>query len=231
MALVRKLEDELLEEMRARLSEDESAEMAIPSYRHANPLLRWMAWRRVELLGRAVAEDSRRSRHGRDHATWAVDFGCGTGVLLETLSASFDHVIGVDKVLGPSKLLRERRNLKNVDLLDPESAGASIADGQLDAIIAAEVLEHIAPLAGTLSFFRRALKTGASLFVTLPTENRAYRFGRWLAGFGKHFHVHDAAAIHGEIETAGFRTLRIVRIPLPAPFDIYWLAQYRREAS
>ena len=37
----------LLERMSQRLQPEDMTEMAIPSYLHPNPALRWMAWRRL----------------------------------------------------------------------------------------------------------------------------------------------------------------------------------------
>ena len=78
----------------------------------------------------------------------------------------------------------------------------------VDAIVAAEVLEHIEPLDDTLRLFESLLRPTGRLVVSLPTENRLYRLGRRLAGFHGHYYESNAASIHQQILAAGFRQTR-----------------------
>ena len=68
--------------------------MAIPSYLHPNPVLRWMAWRRVEELARLLARNL--SAPGDDRRV-VLDFGCGAGVLFAESSQFADKVYGIDR--------------------------------------------------------------------------------------------------------------------------------------
>lgn len=198
--------------------------MAIPSYLHKNPLLRWMAWRRLEVIADLIRSGANASGGALGRV---MDFGCGTGVLLDELSRNTDEVYGVDLVLEPARLLVDEWQLEHVRLLDPDTAREKIAPGSLDAIVAAEVLEHIDPLGATLEFFRSTLARDGTLYVSVPTENALYRMGRRIAGFDDHYHESDAAAIHGQILRAGFRTAEMKKIPAPGPLAIYWVAAYR----
>jgi SAM-dependent methyltransferase len=208
-----------LREMAALLSPEDRDEMAIPSYLHPNPALRWMAWRRVDVVGRLVVE---RCPPGGT----VLDFGCGTGVLFETCLGRAGSVLGVDIVLGAAEHWRARRRLEAVTLLLPDEAVARVPDGTVDVVVAAEVLEHIDEPADTLAFFRRVLRPGGTLVVSLPTENRLYRFGRRVAGFTGHYHDHDAATVAGRIRDAGFDLLTSRSIPLPGPAAIYVVGEY-----
>ncbi len=49
---MRRIPDELFSRMADELSPEDRDEMAIPSYLHPNPAMRWMAWRRVEVIAR-----------------------------------------------------------------------------------------------------------------------------------------------------------------------------------
>ena len=211
-----------LREMAASLPPEERDEMAIPSYLHRNPALRWMAWRRVEEVARLMA------RHLPSGAR-VMDYGCGTGVLFEDALAKGGDVLGVDLVLGAARLWVERRGLQGVRLCSPEEARGLVAPGSLDAVVAAEVLEHIDEPADTLAFFRASLKPQGSLLVSLPTENAAYRFGRRLAGFDGHFHRHNAASLDALIGRSGFRRQDARTIPGPGPLSIYLVARYTPE--
>ena len=66
-------------------------EMAVPSYTHWNPVVRWQMWRRLALVqdlctGQPVER--------------ALDFCTGTGVMLPFLSRTAEHVVALDKVIA-----------------------------------------------------------------------------------------------------------------------------------
>ena len=221
---MRRIPEPLLAKMAAQLSAHDRDEMAIPSYRHRNPAMRWMAWHRVEVVSARLAElcwEKPRSK------TAILDFGCGTGVLLGEASRSAVRVVGVDPVLASARLLVKQWQLA-VELLTPEAASEELAPATFDIVIAAEVLEHVDPLAPTLGLLRKWLKPGGSLLVSLPTENALYRTGRFLAGFRGDYHHHDAAAIHDAIKQSGFEPRSRREIPLPGPGAIYWVVDYVR---
>ncbi len=218
--MIRRLEPALLSEMATLLSGHDRDEMAIPSYLHDNPALRWMAWRRVDVVGALLQQVC-------PPGGTVLDFGCGTGVLFETALARADRVYGVDLVLDAAALLKERRGLQRVELVPAADAPTRVAPGSVDLVVAAEVLEHVDDLPRSFSFFRRVLRPGGHLLVSLPTENRAYRFGRRLAGFTGEYHEHDAGSVDAALRTGGWRRLRRRRIPLPGPLTIYEVGLYR----
>lgn len=222
---LKRIPSELLQRMANDLPPDQRDEMAIPSYLHPNRAMRWMAWRRVEMLAAYLQGVTAARADGR--AGTIVDFGCGAGVLLEECSKVADRVYGVDIVLSAAQLTVTRFNLANVKLLSPEQASESIGTGQVDIILAGEVLEHLDDeLDNTLERFRSWLSPGGRLLVSLPTESRLYRLGRRLAGFDGHYHHHDAAAIHRAILKAGYQQKAMTKIPLGGPLSIYWIIDY-----
>ena len=206
------------------VSPEDRDEMAIPSYLHSNPAMRWIAWRRLEIVAKLLRESSGEVRD--ESGRTVLDFGCGTGVLFDEASQFADKVYGVDIVLEPAQLLIEKWGLKKVSLMDPETAKNELPLRSVDTIIAAEVLEHIDPVDDTLAFFRDRLKSTGRLLVSLPTENALYRFGRRLAGFHGHYHESNAANVHEKILAAGFRETRMRKIPAPGPLAIYWIIAY-----
>lgn len=221
---MKRISASMLREMAQQLSAEDRDEMAVPSYLHRNPAMRWMAWRRVDVVAQQLAAAC---PVGEANARRTVlDFGCGTGVLLAEAHARAGRVIGVDLVLEPARMLVAAERLARVELLTPEQAFAQVAPGSVDVVIAAEVLEHVEPLAPTLAFFRSCLRPAGKLLVSLPTESRLYRLGRKLAGFSGHYHHANAASIDREIVAAGFRRTRHQSIPLPGPLAIYWVLDY-----
>lgn len=213
----------LLQEMLAGLPPEQAAEMAIPSYLHRNPVMRWMATRRLDVLADWAAQYGQ-----RDGA--ALDYGCGTGILFPALRPFFRTLYGVDLNLQPAAMLTERLGIAEVRLLLPEAVESEIADASLRVVICGEVLEHIADLPPLLQRLRRKLKPEGHLLVTVPTENRLYRLGRSLAGFSGEYHVGHAASIYRQILDAGFCLRRRKYIPLPGPLAIYWAMDYTLRA-
>jgi 2-polyprenyl-3-methyl-5-hydroxy-6-metoxy-1,4-benzoquinol methylase len=222
---MKRLTPELLSRMANSVSAEDRDEMAIPSYLHRNPAMRWMAWRRLEVVANFF-QGSQQRPEAVPHPS-VMDFGCGTGVLFDEISHTASQVYGVDLVLEPARLLVDEWQLDKVVLLSPDEAQARLAPASLDTIIAAEVLEHIEPVDSTLDFFRERLKDQGTLIVSLPTESTLYRLGRRLAGFHGHYHESNAATIHAQILAAGFRQLQMQKIPAPGPLAIYWVVAYR----
>jgi 2-polyprenyl-3-methyl-5-hydroxy-6-metoxy-1,4-benzoquinol methylase len=220
---MRRIPDTLLARMAQQLSDEDRDEMAIPSYRHRNPVMRWMAWRRVEVVAERL---QRLYADGREDRT-VLDFGCGTGVLLEQALRGAHRVIGVDLVLDSARMLAAEWGL-DVELMSPDQAKEEVEPGSVDIVLAAEVLEHVEPIEEALDAFARWLKKDGTLLVSLPTENRLYRLGRRLAGFKGHYHHDNAESIDRAIQQAGFRRRSRSYIPLPGPFAIYWVVEYVR---
>lgn len=219
-----RIPDSLLQAMASELAGEDRDEMAIPSYLHPNPLLRWMAWRRVEVVARQMRALA--ARHFAPEPPAILDFGCGTGILFNDANELASRVYGVDQVLDGARILLEHYELPNTVLYTPEQAQRELTRGSVDLIIAAEVLEHIEPLDPTLQFFHRVLSARGRLLVSLPTEGLVYRMGRRMAGFHGHYHHSNAASIHAELIRSGFRAEKMQKIPLPDPLAVYWVGTY-----
>ena len=224
-AMRRRIPHTVLKQMARTLSPEDRDELAIPSYLHPNPLLRWMAWRRIEVITRHF-QDACRTRPG-GAGPIVMDFGCGTGVLFDEVSHLAQRIYGVDPVLHAAQLLVDTWGLDKVTLLTPEQAAGGVPEKSVDIILAAEVLEHIDPLQGAITFLKSRLKREGTLLVSLPTEGALYRIGRRLAGFRGHYHHGNAASVDCEIVAAGFTQERLEKIPGPGPLAIYWVVDYR----
>lgn len=222
-----RLSEGLLREMSTLVSAEDAAEMAIPSYLHKNPLLREMAWWRVHVLARWLEREA-----GKRRDLTIVDYGCGSGVLLEHASRFAKRVVGVDLVTAPAKLLVTRKALDGrVEIMTPDEARAHITPKSVDVILAGEVLEHVEPIAPLLGELGGWLRDDRSrLLVTLPTENVLYRLGRRVAGFSGHYHHANARSISRDLERAGFRMEKKRAIPLPGPLSVYWCMAFARRS-
>lgn len=216
---------DLLIRMAESLDADDRDEMAIPSYLHGNPLLRWMAWLRVRVLADNLTRLATADGRSREDCT-ILDYGCGSGVLLPTAAALAKTVYAVDIVPGPARMIVEDAGLTGVEVMTPDALAGRVADRSVDIVVAGEVFEHIDDLPACLDGLRRKLKADGRLLVTLPTENWAYRTGRRLAGFHGHYHLTNADDIHRIIASAGFRPMKLRKLPLPLLPSIYWYVDY-----
>lgn len=187
------------------MSADDRDEMAIPSYSHPNPLIRRLMWARYDAI-HALA--------GTGPGGTALEFGCGMGLFLSTLTREFETVYAIDLFPQYARALAERSGIevRFVDDLD------RVPDGTVDLIVAADVLEHVDDLAGWIARFRGKLRPGGRIVVSGPTEV-FYRLGRWMAGFGGkgHYHHTHIDAIRAVFEAGGLRVSAARCLPFPFP--------------
>jgi 2-polyprenyl-3-methyl-5-hydroxy-6-metoxy-1,4-benzoquinol methylase len=174
--------------VRALLRTTKSAvldEAALPAYAHTNPLIDMIFWRRL-----SVAFAEARRQEGRR----ALDFGCGTGLMSESLAKAGFTVTAVDLNLGPKSLLEGSiRFAESITFVEGDLLTLDLLPKSFDVIVALDVLEHISPLEPYMRAFERVLAPGGVLIVSGPTENWLYRLGRKVAGqeFTGHYHVCD----------------------------------------
>ncbi|XP_034554365.1 ubiquinone biosynthesis O-methyltransferase, mitochondrial isoform X1 [Notolabrus celidotus] len=121
-----------------------------------------------------------------------LDVGCGGGLITEPLGRLGADVLGIDPVedsIGTAKLhssfdpdLQDRISYQACTLeeLSSEEEGGSEEQGvaQFDAIVASEVVEHLADLETFAFCCSHVLKPGGSLFITtINKTNLSYAFG------------------------------------------------------
>jgi cyclopropane fatty-acyl-phospholipid synthase-like methyltransferase len=206
----------IIRDTNADIPKHDRDEMAIPSYTHNNPLIRWLMWRRYEIIEQ-LADMSRDST--------VLEFGCGMGLFLPTLAAECRKVYAVDLFPQFAKTLVKDNALPVQfchDIID-------IPDHILDHIVAADVLEHVDNLAWWIQIFHGKLKPSGAVLVSGPTENTAYRIGRFLAGFsGKaDYHHTNIDYIRTAFEKNGFKTDKMASLPLPLPPHLFKIFRFR----
>jgi len=212
----------LLADLASRLPDDIVAELAIPSYRHRNPLMRFLVWERLacalEWLDR-LPEPPR----------VVLDFGCGLGPLFRSFVRRGFHVIACDLHTDVARAGARWAGIENIDVVDAASGLGSLPDECVDAALALEVLEHVEDVSALGSNFGRVLAPGGRLLCSLPTENLLYRAGRRLAGFSGHYHVRRSADIISAL-AKNLATRRVARLYPALPlYDFFECL--RREAG
>ncbi len=192
-------------------------EIGFPAYSHTNPLINWLFWKRLHTV---IDYVERRAPYGR-----ALDFGCGSGVMLPFLAKASREVIAADVDLVPLRHMMKRIPVAtNVKLADASADAMSREPAaSFDLIIALDVLEHVQDLPGSVAQLLRLLKPGGELVVSGPTENLLYRFGRRLAGpeYSGEYHERGVAEIRGLLARK-VRVRQIATLYWPAPlFEIF----------
>lgn len=208
---VTRLTEATLRGVTSALSTAEAAEMAVPSYCHRNPLIRWLFWRRLDQAWRI----------GNVRPGEAVfDFGIGSGVLLPSLKPLARRVAGSDLHLAPARDMAGQLDMR-VELVGtsalPKWADANA--GRFDCVFALDVLEHVEAdeLRELSGLFAQLLAANGRLIVSGPTETFAYRVGRKLAGFCNDYHHRTIYDIDNELGRGWHRDAAVVAPPWPLP--------------
>jgi SAM-dependent methyltransferase len=199
-------------------------EMAGPSYLHRFPFIRWVFWKRLEVVAQLLSAGPGGYQAG-------LDFGCGLGVLLPTLSGMTARLYATDVELRPARRLASELKISNLTFVDPDEWSARIQPGMLDYIVSTDVLEHVEDLPSIVGRFAEALRPGGRLVVSGPTENFLYKAGRVLAGFGGKgdYHHTDIHKIHSHIDGRGeFRTSGRRVLPIPHLIEGFYIYSYTR---
>jgi 2-polyprenyl-6-hydroxyphenyl methylase/3-demethylubiquinone-9 3-methyltransferase len=106
-----------------------------------------------------------------------LDAGCGGGLVARELAAAGAEVVGVDRSLGSLGVARRAAGHRFCPA-QGRLERLPFADASFDAVVAADVLEHLADLPGAVAELARVLAPGGSL--VFDTVNRT--FWSWFTG-------------------------------------------------
>jgi ubiquinone/menaquinone biosynthesis C-methylase UbiE len=115
-----------------------------------------------------------------------LDVGCGEGAFAEAIAGLDATPVCVEVADEPLRRLRARFphlvNTRRATAGEP----LPLADDEVDAVWAGEVVEHVVDVGAFLTELRRVLKPGGPLILTTPDHNRAL-----LARFAANPHLFD----------------------------------------
>lgn len=115
---------------------------------------------------RAVLEQvSRQVNRGR-----LIDFGCGTGFIINLAKDLFDTIDGVD--ITQAMLDRVDLSSGNITLHNQRCESVPFEDGTFDAATAYSFLDHLADYSVILKEARRVLRPGGMMYVDLLPNKR-----------------------------------------------------------
>ncbi len=192
-----------------------------PVYFSKNRLVRFINWRKLDATIALLPKHRNQM---------VLDFACGNGVLLPTLSKLYNSVIGIDlHTTAATRLIKEHR-LNNVLAVTTNGLNLPFKNNFFSTIITTSTLEHFFELEKVLKELSRVIRPGGQLIFLVPSENLFYQFGRMLFRYTKPVdHYHSAKEIESVIEKY-FKTEVKKSLPfnLPACISVYRLGRTKK---
>jgi SAM-dependent methyltransferase len=148
---------------------DDLLRLRSPTFSTTDPKLleRYRAYRKNMMdRGRAFYEMARASAEMRDAnigRSCAIALGCGVGASMIRMAQDFDHVVGVDPSLPDLVLAKkacEELGVTNVTLVHCYGERMPTPSGNMDLVVAENVLEHVPALDAVMQEVGRVLKPG-----------------------------------------------------------------------
>ncbi len=190
-------------------------EMAIPSYTHKNPLIRWLMWKRYETIFKIS---------NLNNTQVVYEFGCGIGLFLPTLFRYSKKVYATDIYPQFAKKLCHDYNLE-ISFVD------SIEEikEDLDLIISADVLEHIEDIKPLILKWHKKLKKNGKLIISGPTENFIYKVCRFIAGFSDKggYHIYNIKDILETVKSHGYKLKTQKSLPV-RPLELFRILEFTK---
>jgi SAM-dependent methyltransferase len=105
-----------------------------------------------------------------------LDAGCSSGYLLDDLARAYPsaQLIGVDLLAGG--LRRAHALVPRAQLLQADVRALPLADESVDAVLSANLLEHVPDDAGALAELRRVLRPGGLAALVVPAGPDTYDY-------------------------------------------------------
>ena len=171
-------------------------------------------WTRASILGRI--------RRLPDIAT-IVDLGCSTGYLLEEIRASHPQatLIGIDLVA--SGLKKAHALVPDARLLQADACDLPLADGSVDAVVSANLLEHIPDDGRALAEIARVLRPGGPAVLIVPSGPGTYDYYDRFLG---HERRYGRGELAGKARSAGLEVIDD-RYVASLIYPVFWLVKKR----
>ncbi len=179
---------------------NELEETAVPSYVHANPWVRWLFGRRVEVVAQMLGTDSMR----------VLDVGCGGGLLLAAAHRAGHEATGIDLDTRPALACPIA---ESIQVLEADATQLAFAADRFDWVVAMDVLEHMPDPAPFFAEARRVMAPGGRLIVSGPSESYLYRLARRVAGYDGHYHERNIQDLLDAFAADGWTVERLRRLP------------------
>jgi SAM-dependent methyltransferase len=147
-----------------------------------------------------------------------LELGCGAGRMLGGLQRLRPDLswAGIDVSRAALSVAEDRFPSMDFRLLPDPTDPLPARDGEFDAVLVLDVLEHVDDPAAALAELRRVLAPGGRIHLHVPCEGDALSLWRWLPGplgrlkrrYAGHVQRFRRAEIAMLLESAGFRVVR-----------------------
>jgi len=150
-----------------------------------------------------------------------ADIGCSSGYLLEDLATKLPdaRLFGLDGVFAGLSLAS--KTLASLELAQGDVTELPYCEESFDAILCANLLEHVADDGVALGELRRVLRPGGRAILVVPR-------GRRLFDYYDRFLCHERRYGHGEMaakaKSAGFELLADLHLGAPL-YPAFWLVK------
>ena len=149
-----------------------------------------------------------------------LDVGCGEGAFSAAMAERGARPVAVDVADEPLRRLRAR--FPQLDDVRRATAGAPLPlrDGEVDAVWAGEVVEHVVDVGAFCGELRRVLKPGGPLVLTTPDHPRSLllrlalrpeRFDEHFSPYADHLRFFTVRTLKRVLGDAGFATVALTR--------------------
>jgi len=101
-----------------------------------------------------------------------LDIGCGDGFITRFFIPYVKFVVGVDCSIEALKIARRKIRSKNVDFVLADATMLPFKSSAFDKISVLETLEHLKEPVGCIKEIDRCAKSGASLIISVPYQER-----------------------------------------------------------
>ncbi|HYM55929.1 MAG TPA: class I SAM-dependent methyltransferase [Solirubrobacteraceae bacterium] len=153
----------------------------------------------------------------------ALDIGCASGYLLQDLHRSAPHVTLIGLDLLDSGLRKAHAAIPEALLLQADACALPLVDQSVDAVVSANLLEHVLDDERALAEIRRVLRPGGRAVIVVPLGPGNYDYYDRFVG-------HERRYARGELarkaRRAGLDVLEDICLGAPL-YPAFWLVKQR----
>jgi len=160
-----------LKKLASQPQNEKTDEISATLYLHKNFLVRKTFIDRLKIAYRLASFEGKS----------VLDYGCGSGIFLQSISQEINRGIGVDLDIEIAKKIITE---KNIELKEIKNEKDIESFSNINIITSFDVLEHIQNLEPLLDTFKKILDPDGIIIISGPTENFLYKLARKITQFG-----------------------------------------------
>jgi SAM-dependent methyltransferase len=150
-----------------------------------------------------------------------ADLGCSTGYLLEDLRVAHPQAVLIGVDLVSSGLRKAHLNVPDAHLLQADLCALPLADAAIDAVVSANVLEHVPDDRAALAEMFRVLRPGARAVLVVPAGPGLYDYYDRFLGHERRYARGELARKAADAGLSVIEDIYLGSLPYPA----FWLVK------